>query len=123
MIFPERWLVAENTFRPPWYHMNCMSEFMGLIEGVYDAKTGGGFAPGGISLHNTMLPHGPDMNAFEGASNAELKPHRLVDTLAFMFECRFAQRVTAYAAGVPELQQDYMACWGDLQRHFDPTRI
>ena len=65
VIFPDRWLVAENTFRPPWYHMNVMSEFMGLIYGVYDAKTGGGFVPGGISLHNTMLPHGPDVDAFE----------------------------------------------------------
>ena len=73
-------MVAENTFRPPWYHMNVMSEFMGLIYGVYDAKTGGGFVPGGISLHNTMLPHGPDMDAFEGASNAELKPHKLEGT-------------------------------------------
>ena len=71
VIFPERWVVAENTFRPPWYHMNIMSEFMGLIFGVYDGKTGGGFVPGGFSLHNTMLPHGPDRDAFEGASNAD----------------------------------------------------
>ena len=98
VIFPDRWLVAENTFRPPWYHMNVMSEFMGLIYGVYDAKTGGGFVPGGISLHNTMLPHGPDVEAFEKASNVELKPHKLEGTLAFMFETRFPQRVTAFAA-------------------------
>ena len=77
VIFPDRWMVTENTFRPPWYHMNVMSEFMGLIHGVYDAKTGGGFVPGGFSLHNTMLPHGPDMDAFEGASNAELKPRKI----------------------------------------------
>ena len=98
VIFPDRWLVAENTFRPPWYHMNVMSEFMGLIYGVYDAKTGGGFVPGGISLHNTMLPHGPDVDAFEKASNVELKPHKLEGTLAFMFETRFPQKVTAFAA-------------------------
>ena len=122
VIFPERWMVAENTFRPPWYHMNVMSEFMGLIYGVYDAKTGGGFAPGGFSLHNTMLPHGPDMSAFEGASKAELKPHKLEGTLAFMFETRFMQRVTAYAAGLPELQRDYGAYGQALQRHFDPSR-
>ena len=122
MIFPDRWLVAEHTFRPPWYHLNVMSEFMGLIYGVYDAKTGGGFAPGGISLHNSMLPHGPDRAAFEAASTAELKPHKLEGTLAFMFESRFPQRVTAYAAGLTELQQDYMACWGDLKKHFDPMR-
>jgi len=121
VIFPERWMVAENTFRPPWYHMNVMSEFMGLIYGVYDAKPGGGFLPGGMSLHNTMLPHGPDRAAFEGASNADLKPHKLEGTLAFMFETRFPQRVTAYAANVVELQQDYMDCWKDLQKHFDPN--
>jgi len=123
VIFPERWLVAEDTFRPPWYHLNIMSEFMGLIYGVYDAKTGGGFAPGGISLHNSMLPHGPDMSAFERARGAALAPHKLEGTMAFMFETRFPQRVTAYAAGLAELQQDYMACWGDLKKHFDPSRL
>ncbi len=122
VIFPERWMVAEDTFRPPWYHMNVMSEFMGLIYGVYDAKPGGGFAPGGFSLHNTMLPHGPDMAAFEGASNAELKPHKLTGTLAFMFETRFPQRVTAYAAGIAQLQAEYPAYGAALRRHFDPTR-
>lgn len=122
VIFPDRWLVAENTFRPPWYHMNIMSEFMGLIYGVYDAKTGGGFVPGGFSLHNTMLPHGPDMNAFEGASNAELKPHKLEGTLAFMFETRFPQRVTRFAAEAPQFQQDYAGYGAGLQKHFDPTR-
>ena len=122
VIFPERWMVAEDTFRPPWYHMNVMSEFMGLIYGVYDAKPGGGFAPGGFSLHNTMLPHGPDMAAFEGASQAELKPHKLTGTLAFMFETRFPQRVTAYAAGVAQLQKDYPDYGAALKQHFDPTR-
>ena len=122
VIFPERWAVAEDTFRPPWYHMNVMSEFMGLIYGVYDAKPGGGFAPGGFSLHNTMLPHGPDMAAFEGASQAELKPHKLTGTLAFMFETRFPQRVTAYAAGIAQLQADYPDYGAALRRHFDPTR-
>ena len=97
VIFPERWQVAENTFRPPWYHRNLMSEFMGLIYGVYDAKPQG-FVPGGISLHNCMLPHGPDETAFEHASNSELKPIKLTDTMAFMFETRFPQRLTKYAA-------------------------
>ena len=97
VIFPERWGVAENTFRPPWYHRNIMSEFMGLVYGVYDAKPEG-FVPGGISLHNTMLPHGPDEQAFEHASNVELKPVKLTNTLAFMFETRFRQRVTKFAA-------------------------
>ncbi len=122
VIFPDRWLVAENTFRPPWYHLNIMSEFMGLIHGVYDAKTGGGFAPGGFSLHNSMLPHGPDRDAFESASHAVLQPVKLQGTLAFMFETRLIQRVTAYAASLPQLQSDYMACWSNLAAHFDPTR-
>ena len=122
VIFSDRWLVAENTFRPPWYHMNVMSEFMGLIYGVYDAKTGGGFVPGGVSLHNTMLPHGPDRDAFEGASNAELKPHKLEGTMAFMFETRFPQRVTAYAAGIEQLQQDYGFYGHELKKHFNPNQ-
>jgi homogentisate 1,2-dioxygenase len=121
VIFPERWAVAENTFRPPWYHMNVMSEFMGLIYGVYEARPTG-FTPGGISLHNCMLPHGPDQQAFEAASNAELKPTKLSGTLAFMFETRFPQRVTAYAATAPTLQADYADCWKGLQKRFDPTR-
>src|SRR6202521_28206 len=87
VIFPERWQVTENTFRPPWYHRNIMSEFMGLVYGVYDAKPEG-FVPGGMSLHNMMLPHGPDSDAFRHASNAALKPVKLERTLAFMFETR-----------------------------------
>ena len=122
VVFCDRWLVAENTFRPPWYHMNVMSEFMGLIYGVYDAKTGGGFVPGGVSLHNTMLPHGPDRDAFEKASNTDLKPHKLEGTLAFMFETRFSQRVTNYAAGIDQLQKDYGAYGHTLKKHFNPSR-
>lgn len=115
-------MVAENTFRPPWYHMNIMSEFMGLVHGVYDAKTGGGFVPGGISLHNCMMPHGPDAEAFEAASTEELKPVKQQHTLAFMFETRFPQRVTAYAAGTPLRQLDYNDCWRGLVKRFDPER-
>ena len=122
VIFPERWMVAENTFRPPWYHMNIMSEFMGLIYGQYDAKTGGGFVPGGASLHNTMLPHGPDAESFEKASTAELKPHKLTNTLAFMFETRFPQRVTKYAAETGALQKDYATYGRTLKKRFDPTK-
>ena len=121
VIFPERWGVAENTFRPPWYHRNIMSEFMGLVYGVYDAKPEG-FVPGGFSLHNTMLPHGPDVDAFEHASNVELKPVKLANTLAFMFETRFRQRVTKYAAGLDTRQDDYVDCWKGLKKHFDPKR-
>jgi homogentisate 1,2-dioxygenase len=121
VIFPDRWAVAENTFRPPWYHMNVMSEFMGLVYGQYEAKPHG-FVPGGISLHNTMLPHGPDVDAFEKASSVELKPHRLEATMAFMFETRFMQRVTAYAAQAEERQREYESYGRRLQKHFRPDR-
>src|SRR5689334_925081 len=121
VIFPDRWTVAENTFRPPWYHRNIMSEFMGLVYGVYDAKPGG-FKPGGISLHNMMLPHGPDSEAFEKASNADLKPVKLEGTMAFMFETRYPQRVTRWAARLPQLEESYADCWADLRKRFDPTR-
>lgn len=121
VVFPDRWMVAENTFRPPWYHMNIMSEFMGLVQGTYDAKPQG-FAPGGFSLHNCMLPHGPDAEAFEHASNMELKPNKQTDTMAFMFETRFPQRVTGYAANLGTLQDDYVDCWKGIKKHFDPTR-
>lgn len=121
VIFPDRWLVTEDTFRPPWYHRNVMSEFMGLVYGVYDAKPEG-FLPGGFSLHNCMLPHGPDAPAFEHASNAALAPAKLTGTMAFMFETRFPQRVTRYASILPELQDDYQDCWTGLTRRFDPAR-
>ncbi len=120
VIFPERWMVAEHSFRPPWYHMNIMSEFMGLIYGVYDAKPEG-FVKGGMSLHNCMLPHGPDADAFTGASNADLEPVKLTDTMAFMFETRFAQHLTKFAAELETLQTDYMDCWNGLERQFDGT--
>ena len=120
VIFPPRWMVAENTFRPPWYHRNIMSEFMGLITGQYDAKEEG-FVPGGASLHNMMLPHGPDLDAFEKASNAELKPMKLSSTMAFMFETRFPQQVSRFAAGTDSLQDDYIDCWAGLDRRFDGT--
>jgi homogentisate 1,2-dioxygenase len=113
-------MVAENTFRPPWYHRNLMSEFMGLVYGVYDAKPEG-FTPGGFSLHNQMLPHGPDAPAFEHASTVDLKPVKLTGTMAFMFETRFAQRVTKYAGELPQFQDSYLGCWDGLPKRFDPT--
>jgi len=118
VIFPDRWLVAEHTFRPPYYHMNIMSEFMGLIHGVYDAKLEG-FNPGGFSLHNQYWPHGPDEEAFEGASNADLAPQKLEGTLAFMFETRYPLIPTAYASSLPALQEDYQEVWASLKRRFD----
>ncbi len=120
VLFRERWMVAENTFRPPWYHKNIMSELMGNIYGQYDAKPQG-FVPGGMSLHNMMLPHGPDRNAFEGASNAELKAEKLDNTMSFMFETRFPQHLTAFAGKEAPLQDDYIDCWTSLEKKFDGT--
>ncbi|MDX8469173.1 homogentisate 1,2-dioxygenase [Mesorhizobium sp. VK23B] len=120
VIFPPRWLVAENTFRPPWYHRNIMSEFMGLIHGQYDAKEEG-FVPGGISLHNQMLAHGPDASGFEKATGAELKPVKLDNTMAFMFETRFPQMLTRYAAELDTLQENYIDCWAGLKKRFNGT--
>ena len=120
VLFRERWMVAENTFRPPWYHKNVMSEFMGNIHGIYDAKPDG-FVPGGMSLHNMMLPHGPDSAAFEGASTVDLKPEKLDNTMSFMFETRFPQHVTAFAAHEAPLQDDYHDCWDGLKKRFNGT--
>ena len=117
VIFPPRWMVAEGTFRPPWFHRNLMSELMGLVRGEYDAKAAG-FLPGGISLHNCMQPHGPDLASFDRASNAELKPHKLENTLAFMWESRYVFRPTKFALGAPQLQKDYDAVWGGFKKHF-----
>jgi homogentisate 1,2-dioxygenase len=117
VIFPPRWMVAEHTFRPPYFHRNVMSEFMGLIFGQYDAKEEG-FTPGGASLHNCMSAHGPDADAFEKASNADLKPQRYEDTLAFMFESRFVFRPTKFAMETEALQTDYFECWQGLKKHF-----
>jgi homogentisate 1,2-dioxygenase len=110
VIFPPRWMVGEDTFRPPWFHRNIMSELMGLIKGVYDAKAEG-FVPGGVSLHNCLLAHGPDAATYEKASSAQLAPHRIDNTLAFMFESRHVFRPTAQALAAPNRQPDYDAVW------------
>lgn len=116
-IFPDRWLVAEHTFRPPYYHVNIMSEFMGLVYGVYDAKPDG-FNVGGMSLHNQYWPHGPDNEAWEGATNSDLAPEKLAGTMAFMWETRYPLIPTAYASGLPALQEDYQEVWATLRRWF-----
>jgi homogentisate 1,2-dioxygenase len=117
VIFPPRWMVAEDTFRPPWYHRNLMSEFMGLVYGQYDAKPEG-FKPGGMSLHNCMVPHGPDTEAFEKASNVPLAPHKLDNTLAFMFESRWRFHPTAFAIEGGALDAAYADCWAGLGDRF-----
>ena len=113
-------MVAEHTFRPPWFHRNVMSEFMGLVTGSYDAKAGG-FLPGGSSLHNCMAAHGPDASSFEGASGADLVPERYRDTMAFMFETCLPIRPTRFALEADELQNDYFECWQGLAKHFRDT--
>ena len=119
VIFPPRWLVMEDSFRPPWFHRNTMSEFMGLVHGQYDAKPGG-FKPGGMSLHPQFVPHGPDAEAFDKASAATLVPHKLDDTLAFMFESRWCLRPTAFAMAHAARDTRYADCWAGLRDRFTP---
>lgn len=117
-IFPPRWLVAQDTFRPPWFHRNIASEFMGLIHGAYDAKAEG-FVPGGASLHNSMSGHGPDAATFEKASAADLsRPDVIKDTMAFMFETRGVIRPTAQAMDATHRQRGYQHCWQGLKKNF-----
>ena len=119
VIFGDRWLVADDTFRPPWYHKNIMSEFMGILYGVYDAKEEG-FSPGGMSLHNMYFPHGPDHDAWLKATQHDLTPQKLTDTMSFMFESRYPLVPTGWAGEIPALQDDYPSVWHSLERHFDP---
>ncbi|HLZ64711.1 MAG TPA: homogentisate 1,2-dioxygenase [Aliidongia sp.] len=121
VVFPPRWVVADDTFRPPWFHRNVMSEFMGLIQGDYDGKTAG-FEPGGASLHNCMSGHGPDAGTFERAVSAELAPQRLDATLAFMFETRLLIRPTRFALSTSALHKDYDQSWVDLPNRFSTRR-
>ncbi|RIA43990.1 homogentisate 1,2-dioxygenase [Hephaestia caeni] len=113
VIFPPRWMVAEHSFRPPWFHRNVMSEAMGLIRGAYDAKAEG-FAPGGLSLHNMMSGHGPDVASWKAASEADLAPHKIEGTMAFMVESCWPYTPTAYA--LDRAQPDYDAAWADFPK-------
>jgi homogentisate 1,2-dioxygenase len=122
VIFPPRWLSMENTFRPPWFHRNFASEFMGLIHGAYDAKAEG-FMPGGASLHNCMSGHGPDADTFAKASAADTtRPDHITDTMAFMFETPAVIQPTRFALETAQLQPEYFRCWQGLKKQFDPTR-
>ncbi|NNF69455.1 MAG: homogentisate 1,2-dioxygenase [Acidimicrobiia bacterium] len=117
VVFADRWLVGEHTFRPPWYHMNIMSEFMGILYGVYDAKEEG-FEPGGMSLHNMYFAHGPDHDAWIKATTSDLAPEKLSDTMSFMFETRYPLIPTDYASTMPALQDDYPSVWHALEKHY-----
>jgi len=119
VIFPPRWMVAEHTFRPPYFHRNCMSEYMGLIHGAYDAK-GAGFSPGGGSLHNCMSAHGPDLESYEKAVSSDEKPHQLKQTLAFMFESSSVFHPTPLAVSAPQWQSGYLETWKGLKSNFNP---
>ncbi|MEN9560060.1 MAG: hypothetical protein RLZZ502_1271 [Pseudomonadota bacterium] len=121
VIFPPRWMVAEDTFRPPWFHRNIMSEFMGLIHGQYDAKPDG-FKPGGMSLHNQHVPHGPDAQAYDKATTAALAPHKIDHTLAFMFESRWRFRVTEFAINTEGRDRRYSECWTGLPNNFKGSK-
>ncbi len=122
VVFPPRWTVAERSFRPPYYHRNTMSEFMGLIRGAYDAKAADEFQPGGASLHTCMTAHGPDTTTFEQAIRPEneIPQHLPRDTLAFMFETSAVPRLTRHALGAPNVDRDYYRCWIGLKSHFNP---
>jgi homogentisate 1,2-dioxygenase len=117
VVFAPRWLVGEDTFRPPWFHRNVMSEYMGLVLGTYDAKAEG-FTPGGGSLHNTFASHGPDAQTYAVASTAELRPQKLDGTLAFMFESRWMIVPTRQAMQAGHRQRDYDNVWSGLSRNF-----
>jgi homogentisate 1,2-dioxygenase len=118
VIFPPRWLVMEHTFRPPYYHRNTMTEFMGNIAGTYDAKEKG-FIPGAASLHSTMSPHGPEKDVFEKASTVELEPQKVSpDGLAFMFETCFLLKMTPYAMEHDNIDGDYYKCWEGMKNNF-----
>ena len=119
VIFPPRWMVATETFRPPYYHRNYMSEYMGLLFGVYDAKEEG-FVPGGGSLHNQMSAHGPDGATYKKASSVDLKPAYMAETLAFMFESSLVYAPTKFAMEAPQRQKSYQECWKDLPIEFKP---
>ena len=132
VIFPPRWMVVEHSFRPPYYHRNCMSEFMGMVYGVYDAKTDvsagdgagakpSGFFPGGASLHSCMVPHGPDSGTFAKATAANLKPHFFGGGLAFMFETTYMLKLTRFARDGDHVDRQYYKCWENLSNNFDSS--
>ena len=131
VIFPPRWMAMENTFRPPWYHRNTMSEFMGMIWGEYDAKGGSkgsdgkpkGFVPGGASLHSCMVPHGPDAGTFSKASkiNGLQQPVFFDKGLAFMFETTYMLKLSKWALEGDHRDKEYYKCWASLPHQFDPN--
>ncbi|TYZ58249.1 hypothetical protein PybrP1_007926 [[Pythium] brassicae (nom. inval.)] len=125
VIFPPRWMVMEHSFRPPYFHRNCMTEYMGMVYGTYDAKQGGknGFQPGGASLHSVDTPHGPDAATFLAASNADLQPHKFDGGLAFMFESTFLVKLTDHALTCDENDADYYKCWQQMPKLFNPEQI
>ncbi|CAI5723360.1 unnamed protein product [Hyaloperonospora brassicae] len=121
VIFPPRWMVQEHTFRPPYFHRNCMSEYMGMIHGTYDAKKDG-FVPGAASLHSVFTPHGPDVATFLAASNEQLEARKFDGGLAFMFETTYLIKLTDYALGCDQNDQHYLDCWQIMPKLFNPNQ-
>jgi homogentisate 1,2-dioxygenase len=118
MVLPERWVVAEHTFRPPGFHRNSVAEFLSIVYGKHDSKNSS-FGPGGASLHNNWAPHGPDIPTFDRGRTATLEPQKIENSLVFMIESRFPLRVTAAGLAAPERQADYTECWKGFQKSFD----
>ncbi|MBY0385957.1 homogentisate 1,2-dioxygenase, partial [bacterium] len=121
VIFPPRWLVGEETFRPPYFHRNLMNEYMGLLTGSYDAKQGG-FVPGGASLHNCMVPHGPDAETFYKELERPEKPQKVDSTMAFMFESSQIYQVSEFALKQAPLDKNYIQCWQGLKNQFEAAK-
>jgi homogentisate 1,2-dioxygenase len=121
VIFPPRWLVGEDTFRPPYFHRNLMNEYMGLIKGEYDAKNGG-FVPGGASLHNCMVPHGPDGSTFEKELKRPEEPRKVDSTMAFMFESSQIYQASPFALKEAPLDKNYWQCWQNLKNNFEAAK-
>lgn len=117
VIFPARWMVAEHSFRPPYFHRNAMSEFMGLIYGQYDAKNEE-FAPGGASIHNAWVPHGPDRDTVLQQIDGKTQPEYFDKGLAFMLETCHIWQPTVSAFAHPSRQPHYQQCWQNMPRYF-----
>ncbi len=118
-LIPDRWSVAMNTFRPPPFHRNVASEFVGLVRGTYVGKAEG-FTPGCSSLHNCMSGHGPDTEAFEHGSTASEEPQYLADTLTIVFETQLVIKPTKFALETELLERDYYRHWQGLKKNFKP---
>lgn len=96
-----------------------MSEFVGNIIGIYDAKTAG-FVPGSASLHNCMSAHGPEAKIFDKGTNEELNAIRYPDNcMQFMFETMYILKVPSWALEPETQDSNYLDCWRGLEKQFN----